>query len=215
MEEEYKKYFYNPLSDGLSRKIKFLPTNVEPPLFNKADYNKIMNNLALERAKYKKMKNELDIERLSDLIKDFLHENLPDGSSITPKMYVKDADPLGSGIHFGVLQKIENDNKVYKKFSISIVDNVLSKNKVTPQLNFGYHNRKIKKGILGESSKITEEYEEFTESLEQNNPLMAILELADLIGAIEAYAIKYNFTLADLIKMKETTERAFKTGYRK
>lgn len=215
MKEDYKKFFYTPSSDGLSRNIKILPPNVAPPLLNKAEYNEIMTKLALERAKYKKMKNELDIERLSDLIKDFLHENLPDGSSITPKMYVKDADPLGSGIHFGVLQKIENDNKVYKKFSISIVDNVLSKKKESPPLNFGYHNRKIEKGTLGESSKIAEEYEEFTESLEQNNPLMAMLELADLIGAIEAYAVKYNFTLADLIKMKETTERAFKTGYRK
>jgi hypothetical protein len=79
----------------------------------------------------------------------------------------------------------------------------------------GYHVATIVKGTLGEDSKIREEYEEFRDSLNQNNPLMAVFELSDLIGAIEAYAAKYNFTLDDLIKMKNTTARAFKDGTRK
>lgn len=81
--------------------------------------------------------------------------------------------------------------------------------------NYGYHKKQINKGVLGGSSKITEEYEEFIDSIEQNNPIMSILELADLIGAIEAYAAKYNYNLGDLIQMKDATKRAFETGHRK
>lgn len=80
----------------------------------------------------------------------------------------------------------------------------------------GYHLRPIDKGSLGEDSKIQEEYEEFMESLEQNNPVMAILELTDLLGAIEAYTSKYyNLSLEDLIKMTRRTQQAFKDGTRK
>jgi hypothetical protein len=40
--------------------------------------------------------------------------------------------------------------------------------------------------------------------------------MADLIGAIEAYAEKrYNLTLDDLIKMKDLTKSAFVEGKRK
>jgi phosphoribosyl-ATP pyrophosphohydrolase len=79
----------------------------------------------------------------------------------------------------------------------------------------GYHKKIIQKGILGEPSKIQEEFEEFMDSVEQNNPVMALIELSDLIGAIEAYAEKNNITLEHLINMKDATKRAFKTGHRK
>jgi phosphoribosyl-ATP pyrophosphohydrolase len=78
----------------------------------------------------------------------------------------------------------------------------------------GYHIREIKKGKLGESSKITEEYQEFLDALEQNNKVMALVELSDLLGAIEAYVAKYNLTLNDLIYMKNATRRAFESGHR-
>lgn len=78
----------------------------------------------------------------------------------------------------------------------------------------GYHKSEIPKGKLGESSKIDEEYLEFKDALLQNNPVMALCELSDLIGAIEAYAIRYNVRLEDIIEMKNATQRAFNCGDR-
>lgn len=79
----------------------------------------------------------------------------------------------------------------------------------------GYHNTEIPKGVLGEFSKIEEEFLEAVDAQLQKNNLMTLLELSDLIGAIEQYAVqKHNITLADLITMKEATERAFKDGSR-
>jgi hypothetical protein len=79
----------------------------------------------------------------------------------------------------------------------------------------GYHLREIKRGVFGEASKITEEHEEFLESLEQKNPIMALVELSDLVGAIEGYARKHhNLTMEDLLTMKNATQRAFTNGSR-
>lgn len=79
----------------------------------------------------------------------------------------------------------------------------------------GYHLSPIQKGVFGEPSKISEEFFEFADALEQGNNLMALQELSDMIGAIEAYVMKYNLTLDDLIKMKNATRRAFESGHRK
>ncbi len=79
----------------------------------------------------------------------------------------------------------------------------------------GYHLRDIPRGEFGEVSKIREEFEEFLESLEQNNPIMALVELSDMIGAIEGYAEKHhNIKLDDIIALKTATHRAFKSGSR-
>ena len=79
----------------------------------------------------------------------------------------------------------------------------------------GYHLREIKRGVFGEASKITEEHEEFLESLEQQNPVMALVELSDLIGAIEAYVVRHHkISLDELINMKNATQRAFTNGSR-
>ncbi len=79
----------------------------------------------------------------------------------------------------------------------------------------GYHLREIKRGEFGEVSKITEEYEEFLESLEQKNPIMALVELSDLIGAIEGYAKRHhNITLEEILALKDATKRAFESGHR-
>lgn len=77
-----------------------------------------------------------------------------------------------------------------------------------------YHQNDIKKGVIGEVTKITEEYEEFIDSVNQNCIIMQLIELSDLLGAIEAYTEKYNITLHDLIKMKEITKRVFLSGRR-
>lgn len=79
----------------------------------------------------------------------------------------------------------------------------------------GYHKREIKKGVLGELSKIEEELEEAKDALEQGVKIMLLVELSDLIGAIKAVAEKQGVTLEDLIKMQEVTERAFKSGSRR
>lgn len=79
----------------------------------------------------------------------------------------------------------------------------------------GYHLKEIPKGKLGEYSKVKEEFLEFEDACLQLNPVMALLELSDLIGAIEAVAKNYNITLDDLIRMKNATQRAFEDGTRK
>lgn len=82
--------------------------------------------------------------------------------------------------------------------------------------NYGYHKRKIKKGVLGELSKIREEFEELEDALAQNNPVMSLVELSDLVGAIEAYIENnHKITLEQLLNMTKATKRAFQNGDRK
>jgi hypothetical protein len=81
---------------------------------------------------------------------------------------------------------------------------------------YGYHKTKIVKGVLGEASKISEEYAEFIDANEQKNSVMELVELSDLLGAIEAYTKKkYLINLDTLLTMTRATQRAFKTGLRK
>jgi hypothetical protein len=81
--------------------------------------------------------------------------------------------------------------------------------------NTGYHVREIPKGVLGEFSKIVEEYTELLDAHEQNSNVLEICELTDLIGAIRYYAEnKFNLSLEDLIKFSMQTENAFKNGKR-
>lgn len=79
----------------------------------------------------------------------------------------------------------------------------------------GYHNKEIPKGILGEFSKIQEEFLEAEDAIEQNNSIMLLVELSDLIGAIESYCeCKHKITLEDLIRMNKATKKAFNDGTR-
>lgn len=80
----------------------------------------------------------------------------------------------------------------------------------------GYHLNPIPKGNLGHFSKIEEEYSEFRDAVIQSNPVLELVELTDLIGAIESYTkLKYNINLEQLIKMTRCTQSAFKEGHRK
>lgn len=79
----------------------------------------------------------------------------------------------------------------------------------------GYHKTQIPKGVLGEFSKISEEYLELFDAVEQDNKILEICELCDLVGAIEAYANKFNLSLDDIIKMKDATANAFNDRTRK
>lgn len=80
----------------------------------------------------------------------------------------------------------------------------------------GYHLKEIEKGILGELSKIYEEVEEVKDAEEQGINIMLLVELSDMLGAVESYLEKHHpsITLQDLIKMKDVTKRAFETGGR-
>jgi hypothetical protein len=80
----------------------------------------------------------------------------------------------------------------------------------------GYHKRKIEKGTLGEHTKIVEEFNEWNDALDQGNVVMELIELSDLLGAIEAYTKKnHNIDLPDLIRMTRATQSAFEDGSRK
>lgn len=79
----------------------------------------------------------------------------------------------------------------------------------------GYHSKDIDKGVLGEFSKIKEEFLEAEDAFSQDNKVMVLLELSDLIGAIELYCFKnHSITIDDLIKMKNATKSAFEDGTR-
>lgn len=55
----------------------------------------------------------------------------------------------------------------------------------------GYHLINIEKGCNGEPSKIIEEIIELIDAESQNAKIMALIELSDLLGAIELYVNKY------------------------
>jgi hypothetical protein len=80
-----------------------------------------------------------------------------------------------------------------------------------------YHLQAIPKGQYGELSKIREEVEEAIDAEKQNNPIMVLVELSDIIGAIDGYIVKKydgKINLADLIVMSMATSRAFRSGER-
>ena len=78
----------------------------------------------------------------------------------------------------------------------------------------GYHLTPIAKGVWGEPSKIIEEAAEFADAVQQGATIMALVELADLMGAAKAYLARHNLTLVDLETMSVITERAFANGRR-
>lgn len=82
--------------------------------------------------------------------------------------------------------------------------------------NPGYHLVAIEKGELGELSKIQEELNEALDAQTQNAKIMILVELSDMVGALEAYLTKHHpdTTLEDLRTMASITQRAFASGRR-
>lgn len=74
---------------------------------------------------------------------------------------------------------------------------------------YGYHTVQIKKGVLGEISKIQEELDELKDAEKQGVKILIHCELADLYGAIRVYALKYGLKMADLHDMAKLTRNAF------
>jgi hypothetical protein len=82
----------------------------------------------------------------------------------------------------------------------------------------GYHIAEITRGTYGEISKILEEAEELKDAMEQGQKLMCLVELSDMLGAIEGYLEKHyagKITIDDLFNMSNATRTAFESGYRK
>ncbi len=52
------------------------------------------------------------------------------------------------------------------------------------EVDMGFHQRTIRKGVYGELSKVQEELDEALDAEEQGQTLMLRIELSDLIGAI-------------------------------
>lgn len=78
-----------------------------------------------------------------------------------------------------------------------------------------YHLVEIPKGVYGEFSKIEEEVAELVDAHGQENPVLELCEIADLLGAIDAYTQKYfNLSISDIAKMTELNRKAFQSGYR-
>lgn len=80
----------------------------------------------------------------------------------------------------------------------------------------GYHINKINKGILGEFSKVQEEWEELMDARQQGGKVLELCELSDLYGAIDAYLrSEYTMTIDDIKTMSDMTVSAFREGSRK
>jgi len=80
----------------------------------------------------------------------------------------------------------------------------------------GYSVRRIPKGEFGELSKIREEVEELDDAMRQEARIMALVELADLYGAMEGFLERHmpGATMKDVQTMSAITRRVFENGYR-
>jgi hypothetical protein len=81
----------------------------------------------------------------------------------------------------------------------------------------GYHLISIPKGEIGEISKIQEEVLELEDAFKQGAKIMALCELSDLYGAMEAFIERHHpgSTMKDIRKMSKLTRRSFKVGERR
>lgn len=102
--------------------------------------------------------------------------------------------------------------KIYTN-KVVVAENVVE---ISSNPVMGYHMTEIEKGELGKLSKIREELDEAIDAEKQQCKIMTLVELSDMMGAIESY-LESNFTditLQDLITMSNITKRAFKAGRR-
>ena len=79
----------------------------------------------------------------------------------------------------------------------------------------GYHLTDIPKGVLGEFSKIKEEFLELEDAVKQNDSILVLNELSDMVGAIEEYVKRWNLDLNALKTFSDKTKSAFIDGKRK
>lgn len=80
----------------------------------------------------------------------------------------------------------------------------------------GYHKNQIIRGEYGQFNKITEEYDELVDASQQNNKILILVELSDLLGAIDGYTRNhFNISIEDVLKMTKATQQSFEDGTRK
>lgn len=127
-----------------------------------------------------------------------------------------DPDVLKSLIDYAERQSKENGrscsrqiNDFFKRHRIELDS--------SPAKPVGYHVIKIPKGQFGDSSKIYEETMEAIDAEAQGNRIMTLIEMADIVGAIDGYLAKHyggQITLEDVVQMSEANKRAFEAGVR-
>lgn len=80
----------------------------------------------------------------------------------------------------------------------------------------GYHLSEIPRGEFGEPSKIIEEAMELADAHSQGARIMALVELSDLVGAVEGYLRRHHpsYSIPDLLAMAAITSRVFENGHR-
>lgn len=81
----------------------------------------------------------------------------------------------------------------------------------------GYHVDVIPKEPIGTAEKVMEEALELVDACKQSNPVMALVEMSDLIGAIQLLLeakVGKSVSIDDLITMANTTRRAFESNRR-
>ena len=105
---------------------------------------------------------------------------------------------------------LEKENK-----TIKVVDSQPKKDN-SERVPQGYHLNKVEKGVLGEFSKIKEEFLELEDAVVQDAKVLVLCELSDLMGSIELYLEKYhpNIKLDDIKKFANMTKNAFLRGDR-
>jgi phosphoribosyl-ATP pyrophosphohydrolase len=120
------------------------------------------------------------------------------------------------GETMGTRRKPKCDCHLYERQVCDICQGVTDNEKDRePGLpEYGYHTHKIEKGKIGYSSKIREELEELVDAESQNVKILIHCELADLYGALKAYAMRVGLTMDDLKEMEALTHNAFKQGHR-
>ncbi len=86
----------------------------------------------------------------------------------------------------------------------------------TPLDRPGYHLVSIQRGELGELSKIQEELDELKDAMAQGSRVMAAVELADMLGAVQAFLTRHlpGTSMEDLLTFSAITRRAFENGRR-
>lgn len=71
------------------------------------------------------------------------------------------------------------------------------------------HTCVIRKGELGQLSKIQEELDEASDALEQGNKILFLVELADIYGALAAVAARSGITMEDLKIQADSKSKTF------
>ena len=77
--------------------------------------------------------------------------------------------------------------------------------------NYGYHTKRIDKGVYGDFSKVKEEFEELEDAWNNRKSVaLTICELADLYGSMKAFAEKtLNIPMEEIVKFSELTDEVY------